>query len=242
MVTPGCSFLGPQRVWPAEPWGCGEGLSAPSGRLSKALGLASRDPLRQLPFPEQESSGEGRRGGGAAAGAAASRSPGRQHRGGRGRQPPAGPDGALGKSEGEERRPQGHRLPPRLAPPRRRSPVLSRAHLSAKLTCATRYRRRARASEAGRSSLQPLRPAGRPGQPELRLGRSVPPSPRPPTSCAAPREAAARGAPPGGRQVEVQAGRAQAGPLRPRRPAGGDDSTHLAAPPQSPPPPGRPFT
>lgn len=79
--------------------------------------------------------------------------------------------------------------------------------------------------------------AGRPLQ-----ALSVLPCPRPPTSCAAPREAEVRSARPGERQVGTAAGKARAR-LWLRGPAGGDGwarPRHLAAPPASPSPPGRP--
>lgn len=162
--------------------------------------------------------------------------------------PPSSADPGLGCRR-KAKRPKGaHRVtaPPRNLPsPPSRSPVASQAHLSPRLTCATgrRMKRRARAAEVG--PFQPAgsapRPGGRSG-PALGPGCSVPPCPRPPTSCVAPREEVARSAGPGGPQVGSPAGKARAGRLRLRDLAGGHGWArpgHLAVPPASPSPPGR---
>lgn len=153
--------------------------------------------------------------------------------------------GLAEKSETAERRPSGYCSSPKLTLPPSRSPVPTQAHLSPRLTCATgrRMKRRARAAEVG--PFQPAgsapRPGGRSG-PALGPGCSVPPCPRPPTSCVAPREEVARSAGPGGPQVGSPAGKARAGRLRLRDLAGGHGWArpgHLAVPPASPSPPGR---
>lgn len=182
----------------------------------------------------------------AGSGSVPSRSPVLQRRGG-GAAKFRGPRAGLAeKSETAERRPSGYRSSPKLTLPPSRSPVPSQAHLSPRLTCATgrRMKRRARPRRWGRSSLQAPRaprPGGRSG-PALGPGCSVPPCPRPPTSCVAPREEVARSAGPGGPQVGSPAGKARAGRLRLRDLAGGYGWArpgHLAVPPASPSPPGR---
>lgn len=131
-----------------------------------------------------------------------------RHRGRRGREVLRTAGAACGESKAEERRPQGYCPRPEGG---------SLPAPSAGLTCPPglpaprgggRSDERGR-QRRGRASLRAPRP-GRAAVPSPPSGLSVLPCPRPPTSCAAPREAEVRSAWPGERQVGASAGKARA--------------------------------